>query len=139
MLRRIILLGLIAILTIGTVYAQRIEIMGAGATFPEPLYQRMFEEYSRTHNRVNYQGIGSGGGIRQLIARTTDFGGTDAIVPAEEEAGSGGTILHVPTCLGAIVITYNLDLPGGTKLRFTADLIADIFMGISQYGMIEGL
>jgi len=129
MLRKIVLLGLIAILTIGTIYAQRIEIMGAGATFPEPLYQRMFEEYSKTHNRVNYQGIGSGGGIRQLIAKTTDFGGTDALVAAEEEAGSGGTILHVPTCLGAIVITYNLELPGGTKLKFTADIIADIFQG----------
>jgi phosphate transport system substrate-binding protein len=129
MFRRITLVTLITVLTISLVFAQRMEIIGAGATFPEPLYQRMFEEYSRTHDRVNYQGIGSGGGIRQLIAQTTDFGGTDAIVDPEEEARSGCTILHIPTCLGAIVITYNLQLPDNIRLRFTSELISDIFLG----------
>jgi phosphate transport system substrate-binding protein len=129
MFRKIILIGLLAVLSIGSTFAQRIEIMGAGATFPYPLYSRMFEEYSRTRDRVNYQGIGSGGGINQLIARTTDFGGTDAIVTPDVEERSGCTILHIPTCLGAVVVTYNLQLPGGARLRFTPDLIADIFMG----------
>ena len=110
-------------------FSQKLELMGAGATFPYPLYSRMFEEYSKIADRVNYQGIGSGGGINQLIAQTTDFGGTDAIVDPEVEAKSGGTILHIPTCLGAVAITYNLQLPNGVLLNFTPDLIADIFMG----------
>ena len=109
--------------------AQRTEILGAGATFPEPLYSRMFAEYNRLGNHVNYQGIGSGGGINQLIARTVDFAGTDAIVAADVEERSGGTIVHIPTCLGAIVLTYNLDLPNNTPLKFNADIIANIYLG----------
>ena len=116
--------------SICTLNAQRLEIIGAGATFPYPLYSKMFDEYNTARGvRVNYQAIGSGGGINQLVARTVDFGGTDALVSAEVEQGTGDTILHIPTCLGAVVITYNLLLPDNVRLRFSADVIADIFLG----------
>jgi len=121
---------ILALCVVGTLNAQRLEIIGAGATFPYPLYSKMFDEYSRSFgSRVNYQAIGSGGGINQLVARTIDFGGTDALVSAEVETRTGDTILHIPTCLGAVVITYNLQLPGNVKLKFTSDVIADIFLG----------
>ena len=125
-----ILILLVGMMIVGVgCFAQTIDLMGAGATFPQPLYSRMFDDYSNSQVRVNYQGIGSGGGINQLIAKTTDFGGTDAIVAADVEEKSGETILHVPTCLGAVVVTYNLKLENNVRLKFTGDLIADIFMG----------
>ena len=108
-------------------FAQQREITGAGASFPLPLYQKMFDEYSRVKDRVNYQSIGSGAGINQLISKTIDFGGTDAIVDPQIEKNAGDTIIHVPTCLGAVVITYNI--PGNPKLKLNADIIADIFLG----------
>jgi len=126
MLRKVILGVVIALLAGTTLFAQT-EILGAGASFPLPLYQKMFDEYSKTGPRVNYQSIGSGGGINQLIAKTIDFGATDAIVEAEVEQKSGDTIIHIPTCLGAVVVTYNL--PGNPKLKLTSDVIADIFLG----------
>jgi len=126
MFRKLILSVVIALLATMTLFAQ-IEIMGAGASFPLPLYQKMFDEYSKTGPRVNYQSIGSGGGINQLVARTIDFGATDAIVDAEIEQKSGDKIIHIPTCLGAVVVTYNL--PGSPKLNLTAEVIAEIFMG----------
>jgi len=133
----IIVVGLL-MCVICTLTAQRLEILGAGATFPYPLYSKMFDEYSRVGDRVNYQAIGSGGGINQLTAMTVDFGGTDAIVSSDVEATTGNTILHVPTCLGAVVVTYNLQLPDNVKLRFTADVIADIFLGnISSWNDIR--
>lgn len=110
-----------------------IEITGAGATFPYPLYVKMFEEFGKlTGAKVNYQGIGSGGGIKQITARTVDFGGTDAFLTNEEwesikKETNGGEILHIPTCLGAVVLTYNLK--GIDSLRLTPELIASIFLG----------
>ena len=127
--KKIIVVMSLLMCLICTLNAQRLEILGAGATFPYPLYSKMFDEYSKVGNRVNYQGIGSGGGINQLIAMTVDFGGTDAIVSAEMEAGTGNTILHIPTCLGAVVITYNLQIADNVRLKFTSDVIADIFLG----------
>ncbi len=105
------------------------EIMGAGATFPLPLYQRMFDSYNREFGiRVNYQGIGSGGGIRQIRNRTVDFGGTDAILSDEVMAElKNNPLLHVPICLGAVVVTYNL--PRNPVLSMTPDVIADIYLG----------
>ena len=129
MLHKVFLTVMCIVLTICSLAAQRVEILGAGATFPEPLYSRMFAEYNRLGNHVNYQGIGSGGGINQLVARTVDFAGTDAIVAPDVEERSGDTILHVPVVLGAVVITYNLQLSENRPLRFTSDLIADIFLG----------
>lgn len=109
-------------------YAASQEVLGAGATFPYPLYTKMFKVYSQEKSvKVNYQGIGSGGGIQQLISKTVDFGGTDAPMTSKEEKAAGAEVIHVPTCLGAVVLTYNL--PGNPKLNFTPDVIADIFLG----------
>ncbi len=117
------------LLLAGSLAAQRrVELTGAGATFPYPLYTRMFEDYhQQTGIRVNYQGIGSGGGIRQLFSKTVDFGGTDAIVSEERIAEAEGEILHIPICLGAVVVTYNI--PGNPKLQLSPAVIADIYLG----------
>lgn len=114
-------------LSIGTVYS--LDILGAGATFPLPLYTKMFDSYKQsTGVQVNYQGIGSGGGIRSLLDRTVDFGGTDAFMSVEEMSkAENNQILHIPTCLGAIVVTYNL--PGNPTLKFSSEVISDIFLG----------
>jgi len=105
-------------------------ITGAGATFPYPLYSRWFSDYGRQHPEVaiDYQSIGSGGGIRQLINRTVFFGGTDAPMTQEQLAEAKGAILHVPTALGAVVPVYRLE---GVEvpLRFTGPLLADIVLG----------
>src|ERR1035438_7529374 len=104
------------------------ELIGAGATFPYPLYSKMFDEYNKTTGvKVNYQSIGSGGGIKQLTSKTVDFGASDAFLSDDQLKAAPAAIVHVPTCLGADVITYNL--PGNPKLKFTPDVIADIFLG----------
>jgi phosphate transport system substrate-binding protein len=108
---------------------------GAGATFPYPLYSKWFSEYRKVDPSVeiNYQSIGSGGGIRQLLDKTVDFGASDAPMTDQQLAKSATPILHVPTVLGAVVVTYNL--PGITKqLQLTSDVIADAFLGkITQW------
>ncbi len=105
-----------------------ITLLGAGATFPYPLYSKMFDAYSKEKGvQVNYQPIGSGGGIQQLISKTVDFGGTDAPMSDKETKGAKGDVLHIPTCLGAVVVTYNL--PGDLKVNFTPEIIGDIFLG----------
>lgn len=104
------------------------ELLGAGATFPQPLYSKMFDAYNQQYKvKINYQGIGSGGGINQLVKKTVDFGGTDAFMTSKELQAAGAPVLHIPTCLGAVVVTYNL--PGNPKLNFTPDAVADIFLG----------
>ena len=109
---------------------QSVDLTGAGATFPYPLYSKWFSTYANlTGVKINYQSIGSGGGIRQLSEGTVDFGASDGPMSDEEMAkAKGGPILHIPTTLGADVITYNL--PGVTApLKITPDVIAAIFMG----------
>ncbi len=109
-------------------FAKDIELMGAGATFPYPLYSKMFDVYHKEHGaKINYQAIGSGGGIRQLINKTVDFGGSDAIMSAKDLKAAGAPVIHIPTCAGAVVVTYNLS--GAPQLKFTSDVIADIFLG----------
>jgi len=104
------------------------QLSGAGATFPLPLYTKMFDVYnSSTGVRVNYQGIGSGGGIKALTDKTVDFGASDAFLTAPETAAVGAPVLHIPTCVGAVVLTYNLD--GNPTLRFDAKTVSDIFLG----------
>ncbi len=104
------------------------ELLAAGATFPQPLYSKMFDVYNQQYGvKVNYQGIGSGGGINQLVKKTVDFGGTDAFMTEKEQKDAGAPVLHIPTCLGAVVVTYNL--PGNPQLKFSPDVIADIFLG----------
>jgi phosphate transport system substrate-binding protein len=103
---------------------------GAGATFPNPMYQKWFSEYHKAHPEVqiNYQSIGSGGGIRQVLAGTVDFGASDGPMTDEQLAQSKTKILHIPTVLGADVPAYNI--PGVTaELKFTPEALAGIFMG----------
>ena len=107
-----------------------VDLTGAGATFPYPIYSKWFSDYATsTGVKINYQSIGSGGGIRQLSEQTVDFGASDGPMSDEELAkAKGGPILHIPTVLGADVITYNV--PGITApLKLTSSAIADIFMG----------
>lgn len=109
------------------VQAEGKELLGAGATFPYPLYSKMFDAYNKEYGvRINYQAIGSGGGIRQLINKTVDFGGTDAFIDVEK-LKKESPILHIPTCLGAVSVTYNL--PVELELKFTPDVLSDIFLG----------
>jgi phosphate transport system substrate-binding protein len=105
-------------------------LTGAGATFPYPIYDKWFKEYSRkTGVQINYQSIGSGGGIRQFTQGTVDFGGTDGPMSDEQIAGVQGNVLHIPTVLGAVVLTYNLKAIGTARLRLDGPTIADIFLG----------
>lgn len=105
-------------------------LQGAGATFPYPLYSKWVAEFQRFDPRVriNYQSIGSGGGIRQVLARTVDFGASDAPMSDAEVRRAPGKILHVPTTLGAVVVAYNVaSMPAGLKL--TAEALAGIYLG----------
>jgi phosphate transport system substrate-binding protein len=103
---------------------------GAGATFPAPLYTKWFDEYNKlTQVQVNYQAIGSGGGIKGIQDQTIDFGASDAPMTDEQlAAAKGGPIFHIPTALGAIVMTYNIP-NNKIKLKFTGATIAGMFMG----------
>ena len=117
-------------LAASSVGAQAVDLTGAGATFPYPIYSKWFSDYAkRTGVRINYQSIGSGGGIRQLSEGTVDFGASDGPMSNEEMAkAKGGPVLHIPTVLGADVITYNL--PSVVRpLNLTGDLIANIYLG----------
>jgi phosphate transport system substrate-binding protein len=103
---------------------------GAGATFPYPIYSKWFSEYHKAHSdvQVNYQSIGSGGGIRQVLAGTVDFGASDGPMTDEQLGQAKVKILHVPTVLGAVVPAYNI--PGVTgEVKFTAEALAGIFLG----------
>jgi phosphate transport system substrate-binding protein len=113
--------------------AGTILINGAGATFPYPIYAKWFSEYHRLHPdiQINYQSIGSGGGIRQLLAGTVDFGASDGPMTDEQLAQAKIKVLHFPTVLGADVPTYNL--PGvSQELKFTPDALAGIFLGTTK-------
>jgi phosphate transport system substrate-binding protein len=110
--------------------AQSVDLTGAGATFPYPIYSKWFADYAQnTGVKINYQSIGSGGGIRQLSEQTVDFGATDGpMSDTELAAAKGGAVLHFPTVMGAVVITYNV--PGVVRpLSLSGDAIADIFAG----------
>jgi len=119
---------LLCLFTCPATRAGGMELIGAGATFPYPLYSKLFYVYwQQTGTKINYQAIGSGGGQRQLVNMTVDFGGSDAFMSDEDLRKAPAEILHVPTCLGAVAVTFNL--PGNPQLRFTPDIIADIFLG----------
>jgi phosphate transport system substrate-binding protein len=110
--------------------AQSVPINGAGATFPNPIYSKWFSEYNKLHPdvRINYQSIGSGGGIRQLTNQTVFFGATDGPMTREQMQAAPDSILHFPTVLGADVPVSNI--PGvHVELRFTGPVLADIFLG----------
>jgi phosphate transport system substrate-binding protein len=107
-----------------------VDLTGAGATFPYPIYSKWFSDYARSDSvRINYQSIGSGGGVRQLSEGTVDFGATDGPMTDEEIArAKGGEVLHIPTVIGAVVAAYNLEGVTDT-LQLTGDALADIFLG----------
>ncbi len=112
------------------VLAQGADLTGAGATFPYPIYSKWFSDYAqKTNVKINYQSIGSGGGVRQISEMTVDFGASDGpMSDAELGKAKGGPIMHIPTVLGADVLTYNV--PGVTQtLRLSGDAIAAIFLG----------
>jgi phosphate transport system substrate-binding protein len=120
----------LAALTLAAPAAAQVKLNGAGATFPNIIYQDWMLTYNKTHPDVqlNYQSIGSGGGIRQFSDGTVDFGASDAPMKDSAIAAIGGNVLHIPTVLGGDVPTYNLpDVK--TTLRFTPSLLADIFLG----------
>jgi phosphate transport system substrate-binding protein len=104
-------------------------INGAGATFPYPIYSKWFDEYAKVDPsvRFNYQSIGSGGGQKQILAQTVDFGASDGPMSDDNLAKAPGKLLHIPTVAGADVVAYNL--PGNPALKFDADTIAGIFLG----------
>jgi phosphate transport system substrate-binding protein len=105
-------------------------LTGAGATFPNPIYTKWFDAYQKaTGVRINYQSIGSGGGIRQYTDGTIDFGASDAPMTDEQVKAVNGNVLHIPTVLGAVVATYNLPSAGKTPLRLDGPTLADIFLG----------
>jgi len=105
-------------------------LTGAGATFPNPIYSRWFSEYSASHPgvQINYQSVGSGAGIRQISSKTVDFGASDVTMTDQQMAESKIKLFHFPTVLGAVVPVYNV--PGvGSDLKFSGDVIADIYLG----------
>ena len=122
------LLIVAALLTAGAAHAQML-INGAGATFPYPIYSKWFNEYAKVDPsvRFNYQSIGSGGGQKQILAETVDFGASDGPMSDENLAKAPRTLWHIPTVAGADVISYNL--PGDPKLKLDGPTLADIFLG----------
>jgi phosphate transport system substrate-binding protein len=105
-------------------------LTGAGATFPNPIYTKWFDAYSKkTGVQINYQSIGSGGGIRQFTEGTVDFGATDGPMNESQIQALSGNVLHLPTVLGAVVVTYNLPSLGETKLKFDGNVLVEIFLG----------
>ena len=126
---RILKFGLCLLILTSMASAQTI-LNGAGATFPYPMYSKWFNEY---HNRnsgvqINYQSIGSGGGIKQLQAGTVDFGASDMPMTDEQLSQTKFKVVHIPTVLGAVVPAYNIPGVKG-EVKFTGPLIADIFLG----------
>jgi phosphate transport system substrate-binding protein len=104
------------------------ELLGAGSTFVYPLFSKLFSVYNQEKGiRVNYQSIGSGGGIKQLQNKIVDFGASDNPLSDEQMSESNSPIIHIPDCLGAVTISYNL--PGSPSLKFTPDVLGDIYLG----------
>ena len=126
MKKTLIVMGLFVV-ALSAVQAQK--LTGAGATFPEPIYSKWFSEYSAAHPGVtiNYQAIGSGGGVRQMTAGLVDFGASDMPVTDEQLAASKTKLTHIPTVIGAVVASFNV--PGVSDLKFSPDVLADIYLG----------
>src|SRR6201997_2101217 len=124
------LIAVAAALALAAPGAAQVKLNGAGATFPNVIYQDWMLTYNQAHSDVqlNYQSIGSGGGIRQFSDGTVDFGGSDAPMSDSAIAAIQGNVLHIPTVLGAVVVTYTV--PGIQQaLRLTPEVLADIYLG----------
>jgi phosphate transport system substrate-binding protein len=111
--------------------SETVQLNGAGATFPFVIYSKWFDAFNKLYPniQINYQSIGSGGGIKQFTEKTVDFGASDAPMKDDQITAAGGAenVFHIPTVLGAVVPTYNLE--GSSKLQFTGTVLADIFLG----------
>src|SRR5215813_2727422 len=129
-MNRIVSVVIVLLLSVSLGSAQAVLINGAGATFPYPIYSKWFDEYHRLHPmiQINYQSIGSGGGIRQVTEGTVDFGATDGPMTDEQLSQAKTKMLHYPTVLGGVVPAYNI--PGvSQELNFTPAALAGIFLG----------
>ncbi len=125
-----ILMAMTLMAAFAAVSSAETNLNGAGATFPNPIYQKWFSEYHNAHPdvKINYQSIGSGGGIKQLQSGTVDFGASDGPMTDEQLAQTPGKVFHIPTVLGAVVPTYNIQGVTG-ELKFSGDVLADIYLG----------
>ncbi len=123
------ILAIVLLIGISATASAQMMINGAGATFPYPIYSKWFDEYAKVDPsvRFNYQSIGSGGGQKQILAQTVDFGASDGPMSDENLAKAPGKLLHIPTVAGADVVAYNLS--GNPALKLDADTIAGIFLG----------
>src|SRR5512133_4015487 len=122
--------AIVLTLCLGAAPALATDVNGAGATFPNPIYSKWFSEYQKAHPdvKINYQSIGSGGGIRQLQAGTVDFGASDGPMTDEQIAATPFKVFHLPTVLGSVVPAYNIPSVKA-ELKFAPDVLADIFLG----------
>ncbi len=129
MTKLIRILGLTIALGLSASASAQMMINGAGATFPYPIYSKWFDEYTKVDPsvRFNYQSIGSGGGQKQILAQTVDFGASDGPMSDENLAKAPGKLLHIPTVAGAVVMVSNL--PGNPNLKLDGDTIAGIYLG----------
>ena len=123
------ILGLTVALGLSANASAQMMLNGAGATFPYPIYSKWFDEYAKVDPsvRFNYQSIGSGGGQKQILSQTVDFGASDGPMSDENLAKAPGKLLHIPTVAGAVVMSYNL--PGSPKLKLDGDTIAGMYLG----------
>src|SRR5437763_9925134 len=123
------ILAIVLLIGISATASAQMMINGAGATFPYPIYSKWFDEYAKVDPsvRFNYQSIGSGGGQKQILAQTVDFGASDGPMSDENLAKAPGKLLHIPTVAGADVLTYNL--PDHPKLKLDGPTIVDILLG----------
>lgn len=114
----------------GQAVSAAVTLNGAGATFPYPIYSKWFDEYhkAKPEVQINYQSIGSGGGIRQITARTVDFGATDGPMTKQQLFAADGSILHIPTVLGGVAVIYNV-MGVSQSLKLDGSTLADIFLG----------
>jgi phosphate transport system substrate-binding protein len=127
-MKKLLQLAALAAFT-ATVASAQILINGAGATFPQPIYTKWFDEYAKVdpNVRFNYQGIGSGGGQKQILSETVDFGASDGPMSNENLAKAPRTLWHIPTVAGAVVVSYNL--PGNPTIKLDGPTLAGIFLG----------
>ncbi len=125
-----ILIGLCMMMAVGCSRSNSMLINGAGATFPYPIYSKWFDLYNRAHPELkfNYQSIGSGGGIRQVLAQTVDFGASDSPMTDEQLKSAPGPVVHIPTVLGAVAVVYTLPTLQA-PLKLSGPVLADIFLG----------
>lgn len=132
-MKKIVKIGAIVIISAVNIFAQSKTtlINGAGATFPYPLYSKWFYEYAKIDKTVNfnYQSIGSGGGIRQILAKTVDFGASDAVMDDETLKKATGKILHIPATIGCVAIAYNIPEVAEKEIKLSGEIIADIYLG----------